>query len=96
MAELYLICKGEHGSLDLRVLDLVLGQIMELPIRIEPAGGGSQPRSCPAMAGEAVAASRCCFLGEGSRFRGSRFRGSGCLGSELAGPGVQRADVAPA
>ncbi|MHC5539565.1 hypothetical protein ACYOEI_15210 [Singulisphaera rosea] len=44
MAQVYLVCEGERNSLDVRLLDAVLAQYYKLPIVIEPAGGGSNPR----------------------------------------------------
>jgi hypothetical protein len=44
MAQVYLVCEGEKSSRDVRLLDAVLAQHYKLPIVIEPAGGGGNPR----------------------------------------------------
>jgi hypothetical protein len=40
----HLVCEGERGSLDIRLLDAILAQFHGLPILIEPGGGGNNPR----------------------------------------------------
>lgn len=40
----HLVCEGERGSLDVRLLDAVLAQYHRLPILIEPGGGGNHPK----------------------------------------------------
>jgi hypothetical protein len=44
MPQLYLVCEGERGSLDIRLLDAVLAQSHGLPVVIEPGGGANNPR----------------------------------------------------